>query len=502
MPPRSLVYVPSVGIGHGLPDLLGRLAEGSAILCVEADPRIMALAVREGLPADPRLAIVRTTDFAAVAEALARLGTGRFRRVVEAPLCSGYRLFPALYADIHRLLEEEIATYWRNRLTLVAMGGLQVRNLFDNLALLPDASDFSALSTDLPVVVAGAGPSLEESIPVLQKLRSRFALIAVDTALPLLVAQSLRPDLIVALEAQAANLKDFIPREKWGARLACDLSAHPATTRLFMGRLHFFSSTFAPLRLFDRFAEARLLPSVFPALGSVGVAAVRAALCVTRDLVFLTGLDFSFPGSRTHARGTPQHLESLIRSTRLHAVGQDAYGALLSRRRTKVRDKRGGSVETDMVLRSYRENLRREIGGSSQRAMDIGATGLDLGVRLIGAREFETTLLNRGTRGGGIATSDAPRFSRPALQGALDREANLLERAAGQIRAAIAEKPPRGRCADILRAIDYAWVHFPDEPDLTSPDRSFLARALVAVGYYAQRLERIRRCFGSEASRG
>ncbi|MCX7031790.1 MAG: hypothetical protein NTU62_16935, partial [Spirochaetes bacterium] len=59
--PRTLVYVPSVGLGHGLAELLARLPPECAVLCVEIDQRVMGLAVRRGLPADPRRRVVRTS---------------------------------------------------------------------------------------------------------------------------------------------------------------------------------------------------------------------------------------------------------------------------------------------------------------------------------------------------------------------------------------------------------------------------------------------------------
>ena len=97
-----------------------------------------------------------------------------------------------------------------------------------------------------------------------------------------------------------------------------------------------------------------------------------------------------------------------------------------------------------------------------------------------------------GGAGGGLAAADLPRFSRNALESVLDGEADLLARAARATRDAIVTSAPGGQCAELLRAVDYTWVHFPDEPDLASPGKSFLARVLVAIEYYAQRLERLR----------
>ena len=281
--PRTLYYVPSLGLGHGLPELLAALPADSSVLCVEVFEEVARIGAALGVPRDPPPGDCQDGGTRSCRGGSPRHGHRRFRRVVEVPLSAGYRLAPDAYGRIRRGLEQEIMRFWQNRLTLIAMGSLQVRNVLSNLPLLGSALDFSALSTTLPVVVAGAGPSLEASLPVMARARERFVLVAVDTALPVLAALGIAPDVVVALEAQAVNNQDFLGGlpSRDGSLLACDLSVHPSAARLFEGRLCFFSSEFAPLHLWQRLAAAGLRPHAFPALGSVGVAAAHAALRIT-----------------------------------------------------------------------------------------------------------------------------------------------------------------------------------------------------------------------------
>ena len=489
--PRSLVFIPSVGLGYGLPELLERLPEDCVVLCVEMFQEVMAMALSQGLPADPRLCIVRTDGPEGAAAALESMGIHRFRRVVELPLCAGYRLAPELYAQCRRRLEEEVRRYWQNRLTLIALGSLQVSNVLLNLSLLPGAHDLSALSTTRPVVVAGAGPSLDECIPAMTRLRRGFVLAAVDTAFPSLAAHGILPDIVVALEAQVANVQDFLPFRSSSTVLACDLSSHPAVNRLFTDRLYFFSSRFAPLRLFDRLAEAHLHPALFPALGSVGVAAVYAGLQIGRGNVFLTGLDLSFPGARTHAQGSPYHLAMLNGSSRLRPVGQDAFQALAARLLFRTPDKHGGIVQTDKVLKSYRDNLESVVRDSTARVMDFGPQGLDLGVRRISLTEWEEELACGSAPAARLEIVAGRIFPRDPVRRFIQTEKGLLERALDALKVTPTEGGAWEECRALLREIDYAWVQFPDPPGLENPDRSFLARARVAAGHYARRLERI-----------
>ena len=489
--PRSLYYVPSLGLGHGLPELLEALPADCSVLCVEAFQQVAKAAAALGIPRDPRLVVVRTDDPEAAVEALRGMGTEKFRRVVEVPLSSGYRLAPDLYGRIRRGLEQEIMRFWQNRLTLIAMGSLQVRNVLANIPLLKSALDFSALSTELPVVVAGAGPSLEASLPVMVRARDRFALVAVDTALPVLTAMGLAPDLVIALEAQAVNNQDFVGGLAARTRpvLAADLSVHPSAARLFEGRLCFFSSEFAPLRLWQRLAASGLRPYSFPALGSVGVAAAHAALRLTSGTVFLTGMDLSFPGSKTHANGSPAVLAMMAASTRLDPVGLASYRALAGRRLLHVTDKHGRQTLTDRVLGSYRDSLEQELGGSAGRVFDCGETGLPLGARTITTAQFEALLAENPSASPRLQVDDGRRFPGDAIPEFVRAERALLldlAQAAGSGTRAGADS-----VGALLAQADYTWTHFPDAPDLSAPDRGFLARARVAALYYAERLQRI-----------
>jgi hypothetical protein len=432
--------------------------------------------------------------------ALRSMGTGLFRRVVEVPLNSGYRLAPDLYGRIRRGLEQEIMRFWQNRLTLIAMGSLQVRNVLANLPLLKNALDFSALSTTLPVVVAGAGPSLEASLAVMARTRERFVLVAVDTALPALAALAIAPDVVIALEAQAVNNQDFVGElpARTGSILACDLSVHPSAARLFEGRLCFFSSEFAPLQLWQRLAAARLRPYPFPALGSVGVAAAHAALRITTDGVFLTGMDLSFPGTKTHANGSPFVLAMMAASTRFEPVAHSIYRALAGRRLLRVADKHGSPTLTDRVLSSYRDSIEEELDGAGGRVLDCGETGLPLGARIITTERFEELLLENPPASPRLHVDRGKRFSEDIVRFVGAERSLLLDvakaagaGAAGSGAAGAGAGGGTGSLASLLAQADYTWAHFPDVPDLSAPEPGFLARARVAALYYAERLRRI-----------
>jgi hypothetical protein len=380
-------------------------------------------------------------------------------------------------------------------MTLVMLGGRLVRNLLDNLPLLAEAGDAADLAADLPIVAAGAGPSLDAAIPVLRDLRGRYALVAADTALPALALSGLTPDLVVCLEAQQANLRDFLPARPAGSRLACEIAGHPDAARLFPGRLALFSTSFAPLGLLDRLAAAGLCPLRVPALGSVGVTAAWTSLRLSGAGVFLAGLDFSYPRGATHARGTPAHLACLASATRCAPPGHAAAAAIAGRSLSWRPTAGSGRVRTDAVLQSYRDLLEtvvRDDGVTRQegRIFSVGGEGLPCGAPVVAPDDLAGLLPARpSTVSAGVRETRRRRADPSAVRAFLTAEAGLLDDALEMVRdLAASTRPatePERRLAD---SVGHAWLHFPDEPDLGS--RSFLARAIPALAACHARVAR------------
>ncbi|MDR0399820.1 MAG: DUF115 domain-containing protein [Treponema sp.] len=507
----TLYLCPSPLFGYGLPALLKRIEiqePDSAVLCVEADRRLLALSLenRDGgpLPAGgPRLSMEGIAGAAprpgeapaagierVCAAALGRWGGRRFRRVEVLRLSGGWRLYPELYAALAETLRGGIALDWGNAMTLVKLGRRYARNFIRNLTLIPRCPSLSALSYDRdPVLVLGAGPSLDSFLQVLakyspQKAERNFRIICVDTVIPSLKDRGIRPDLVVALESQHWNLRDFTGAGNWGVPLAMDLSALPATAEALGGSCYLFFTPWTELNLFKRLKTAALLPELFPPLGSVGLSATAAALRLTRGPVILCGIDFSFTLDSYHARSTPAHRERLRRQNRFRGIlNQDAAfrGAAF-----RGISKTGGPVRSDPAMRNYRDLFEREFAAEA-RLRDIEGSGLPLGIPSLAPEEAAAILgAGRGRRGaermnpkpGG---TEYDRNAARRLKEFFLNERESLRKLREILRG---ERGMEGQEFEgLLDSCDYLWAHFPDCAGRRRPaaDISFLKRARTEI---------------------
>ena len=116
------------------------------------------------------------------------------------------------------------------------------KNLISNLPSYAKSRSLNCLKSNYPIIVCGAGPSLNDSISLLKTNRKYFFLLAVDTAYATLSAHKIKPDAILILEAQQINLNDFIFNIDRSIPIIADLTSSTAVLRNFLGPKFFFVS--------------------------------------------------------------------------------------------------------------------------------------------------------------------------------------------------------------------------------------------------------------------
>ncbi|MDR0878705.1 MAG: DUF115 domain-containing protein [Treponema sp.] len=490
---RTLYFCPSPLYGYGLEKLLSKLEKNSAILCIELDEQLHALSLREinaGVLAHPLLRLTGIADPGGLCNFVrSAWGSRTFRRVEVLRLTGGWRLDEERYEALAETLRQNIALDWANAMTLLKLGRLYIRNAIRNLSRIPQFPSVSGISFgDDPALVLGAGPSLDGLLDDLklhfgdrlaEPSRRPFRILCVDTCLGSLRARNIRPDLVIALESQHWNLRDFTGLGCWQIPVVMDLSALPATADAVGGRGFLFFTPWTDLHFFKRLDAAGLLPETFPPLGSVGLSAAAIALRISSGPVITGGIDFSFTIDSYHARSAPGHLEKLRRQNRLRSIlnadaafGRSAFAAV---------SKNGLPVRSNPAMRGYRDLFEREFSGGT-RLFDVSGSGLPLGIKIPDNEEAFALL---GSRTDGTGGRDHPALNNAGISGAMNTNklngtSGLAQKTAafinGELKSLILLKAiltgektmmeTHGesliRLEELLETCDYLWSHFPD----------------------------------------
>lgn len=539
---------------YGWDSLQEKLSEKCRVLCIEAEPAIHALSekiiVRKKLNAE--LLPLKECTPAGINRIIQGLTSrdndggfsGMFRRVERIDFSGGVFFNAEFYSRIFSAMQNAVAQFWKNRLTLIKLGRLYCKNIFKNIPAAALGLDFTTLEKSVrrPILVLGAGESVnallqdyeeqngcgKENSDGLDGKENAPFIICVDAALPALLERGIVPDAVAASEAQLAVQKAYIgaarATRKKRPLLFCDLASLPAVPKSGIFINCFFFSEFEKNKWTRAMKEAGVLPKCLPPLGSVGLTATEIALCLRADgsvPIYVSGLDFSYRAGVTHARGTPQHKARLLQQGRLRPAAN--YGAAFSEGALPVSTTAQSLAEPESRSRRFAAKnlagyaaLFRSYFGGAQNLFNIDGGGLDLGIKKLSREEAAqciqrfllgiqtkaeqdeaTSAVNAAYSSGDKARGVGGRKSSPGQEnGRTHAAADFLERERNGLKAlrdilVNGEKsqfhkkgmPLKEEILFMLDAREYLYLHFPDgEEPRASQD--FLNRVRTQTDFF------------------
>ncbi|MDR2403365.1 MAG: DUF115 domain-containing protein [Spirochaetaceae bacterium] len=263
------------------------------------------------------------------------------------------------YAGVERHIRTWVSGRAVNRATLRRFGKRWVRNLSRNMEAIRDLPGVSHLAgilgpdagtAGIPVLLAAAGPSLDDILPLLPALRERCVIVAVDTSLRLLLRAKTCPDFVVAVDPQFLNALhlDHCPAPE--TRLIAESAVYPSVLR------HPFAGAFLCGSLFPlgRFIEDLVdIKGELGAGGSVATTAWDFARLLGPPAIHIAGLDLAYPELKTHFRGARFEERALAESDRLCPGETWLVRALRDGHQFRAPAADGGQVLTDRRLSLY-----------------------------------------------------------------------------------------------------------------------------------------------------
>ncbi|OGV54731.1 MAG: hypothetical protein A2X49_09670 [Lentisphaerae bacterium GWF2_52_8] len=215
------------------------------------------------------------------------------------------RAWPEQYRYLEERLKREFKLEAMNRATTARYMELWQRNALVNLPLSLRCPMMDALAGAFEGKVAlilGAGPSLDEAMPLLRRIREKALFIAVGTALKSLLEEGIKPDFVVSVDSVPAVMKQFEGVSADSAWLLTHHQAPPELFNLFENRAFIFAANL--LGGFNTWLEGTAaLPMRLSVGGTVALTAMDAAISMGCRHIVIAGLDLSFrQDGPTHAR--------------------------------------------------------------------------------------------------------------------------------------------------------------------------------------------------------
>lgn len=262
-------------------DLTHILANENLYLCLEKDP----LAIRNFVHTKVSYEMIgklKIFDYQPIARAFQE----NFREVRKALLEGG----SAIYVDV-----VTIQTFYK----------LWTENVYNNLYSFicsPGINELYGSFANIPGVVVAAGPSLNKNVCFLKEAKGRMLIIAVDTAMRVLLKEGIAPDLVVTVDAAPLTGKLWEEVQKPDFGIVFEAAVYHRIPNNVDGRFFAASCNPYPVLLW--------LESVLPEKGRLKIGPSTAN--VSFDLAYkmglrpivLVGQDLAFSEGLTHARGT------------------------------------------------------------------------------------------------------------------------------------------------------------------------------------------------------
>lgn len=322
-----LVFSPC--LFYGINELQNKLKENCLIIACEKDELLYDFSNVNKIEGAENIRYFGNSEIQKLPQYIHELTkSGKYKRAIRIDFSTGTQFYQDFYFTLEENCKNIIQTFWKNRITLIKFGRKYCTNFFKNLHQLPETTPIQKYfnSVEKPILVFGAGESIDSFLENHNYNFSDFFVLCADTALRPLLDRNIKVDGVFIEEAQSVILKAFIGcrAKKIDYQIFAGLSAASQLTSLFpLENISFFTTQFTDLNFFNKLKENKCLPPENPPFGSVGLTSVYYALKFRKNEnvpIYICGLDFSFSVGKTHAKSTLASILRLQNTTRINHI--------------------------------------------------------------------------------------------------------------------------------------------------------------------------------------
>lgn len=241
-PPDSAIALSGVGDGSHVKALLRVLPAEALVFCAEPDvgrfKAFLASPTAEDLLSDGRVKFGVGAFGDEFFNPLAYEGVVSFTNaepLIFAPLFNeAAEYFGRFFGEFAQQLE-----LWRKLFgTSLTQAGLWQGNSLKNFNALirtPDPLEFNGAFEGLPMIMAGAGPSLDESLDFLRWAQDRAVIVAGNSSIRTLVNGGVRPHFVLAADPNPTTDWGFEGVDLGETILLCSFIVYPGVVKRFGG---------------------------------------------------------------------------------------------------------------------------------------------------------------------------------------------------------------------------------------------------------------------------
>lgn len=227
-------------------------------------------------------------------------------RDIEDLIFEDYLNYPMLFPEekekFHRKLELTCQTVLASQDVMGRFGLRYYINTTMNFKSFSESKSLQGLwellPKDIPAIIVSAGPSLDKNVLELKKAKGHSFIIATDTALKVLLANDIIPDIFITVDGQKSLLHFDIEKVQ-KIPMICNLQSR---FEILEGHkaAKFFVHDMNP-HVQEFLGREDILLPVTASGGSVANEAFSIAQMLELSTIIFVGQDLAYTGNRTHA---------------------------------------------------------------------------------------------------------------------------------------------------------------------------------------------------------
>ncbi len=211
----------------------------------------------------------------------------------------------------------------------------------------------------IPCIICSAGPTLDDEMAWLVEQRTKFLVIAVDTALNTLYAHNIYPDIAIVADPQYINSYHLLSRSHSNNTLwVADLTTHPSSLQLCKGQLFINSPDDS---LCNDITHNTSFATHLESGGSVSTIAWELASLLGCTTAVNLGLDLGFPKMSSHAHLSFFEQNALLNDTKLQPFNTELFRIIYDAPLCLVKSNNGHLIISDTRMKHFRTWFNRKI---------------------------------------------------------------------------------------------------------------------------------------------
>lgn len=237
-------------------------------------------------------------------------------------------------------------------------GKIWQKNIFSNLKICSENKLHCEIEPNKKTaVIVAAGPSLDQSISILENSKEEYFVIATDTAWQSLRKRNIKTDCVISIDGQNISTNHFLVSNKDSKEkpfIIFDLTANSNAARHLINQGYnlFYCINNHPLSNFINAKNNNCFINLDSGSGTVTIAALDFALKIGFEKIKVLGADFAYINRKTYTKSTYLENQFSIVQNKINSIDK-SYSKLMFR--TPLINENNKLINT--VLKSYEKSF-------------------------------------------------------------------------------------------------------------------------------------------------